>query len=89
MNCIGQHGCFDVLIETLWNVKIFPSPPLASDVTGINRNIMECKDHPLMELCEAGRVLIETLWNVKYVSQRKHTRADGSINRNIMECKDL
>ena len=61
---------------------------MASDVTGINRNIMECKDHPLMELCEAGRVLIETLWNVKYVSQRKHTRADGSINRNIMECKD-
>ena len=33
--------------------------------TGINRNIMECKDGRKTEKNNIDSVLIETLWNVK------------------------
>ena len=42
-----MHGltlrCIVVLIETLWNVKLAVGVFVAPD-TGINRNIVECKE---------------------------------------------
>ena len=35
--------------------------------TGINRNIVECKDAKLIQYGAKTFVLIETLWNVKYI----------------------
>ena len=54
--------------------------------TGINRNIMECKD-----ICRFLKdviyvVLIETLWNVKF-KVVEDWKVHSGINRNIMECK--
>ena len=54
-----------VLIETLWNVKIY-SKRLAGYLLRINRNIVECKADKQNILCRISTVLIETLWNVKY-----------------------
>ena len=54
-----------VLIETLWNVKIFHFSLLRHLWHSINRNIVECKGgHRCYNACRAT-VLIETLWNVK------------------------
>ena len=35
----------EVLIETLWNVKLIEASAKSVPVPGINRNIMECKDY--------------------------------------------
>ena len=55
--------------------------------TGINRNIVECKEDldNIMEKLTA--VLIETLWNVKRASKADPGQDAPSINRNIVECK--
>ncbi len=53
-----------VLIETLWNVKLYHSS-LFTCFTSINRNIMECKEAQAYDMSTALTVLIETLWNVK------------------------
>ena len=56
--------------------------------SGINRNILECKDTaPIYSSWRTG-VLIETYWNVKENSQVCRGRAGSGINRNILECKD-
>ena len=55
--------------------------------TGINRNIVECKENcAKAEMPALRKVLIETLWNVKieFVSENFD---DFCINRNIVECK--
>ena len=53
-----------VLIETLWNVNIFPASAEISASFGINRNIVECKSRHMYVLPRGCAVLIETLWNV-------------------------
>ena len=53
-----------VLIETLWNVKIFKSLYIIS-FPRINRNIVECKVASSSNNTAKMLVLIETLWNVK------------------------
>ena len=56
-----------VLIETYWNVNI-QFGWFTGNVSGINRNILECK----YCLCRCSRisflVLIETYWNVNFIS---------------------
>ena len=54
--------------------------------TGINRNIMECKDIAVWCRDFGYDVLIETLWNVKRTEITLSASSIG-INRNIMECK--
>ena len=54
--------------------------------TGINRNIVECKDDLKTAVEEALQVLIETLWNVK-IGLFEAIRFAECINRNIVECK--
>ena len=54
MECKEEFTYFDgvllfVLIETLWNVKIFCTS-LISCFPSINRNIVECKEHTLSGL---------------------------------------
>ena len=53
-----------VLIETLWNVKVYYNK-LEGGVPSINRNIVECRVFHFFCHVSAGNVLIETLWNVK------------------------
>ena len=55
--------------------------------TGINRNIVECKDHKLNNPLYQRIVLIETLWNVKRHEQHEQQTCVHGINRNIVECK--
>ena len=74
-----------VLIETLWNVKLYVSPVDRLTLC-INRNIVECKVAVLSGISRGRIVLIETLWNVKKELLRLMTQA-RSINRNIVECK--
>ena len=54
--------------------------------TGINRNIVECKDRFQIHISGAPAVLIETLWNVK-IGLFEAIRFAECINRNIVECK--
>ena len=54
-----------VLIETLWNVKEDVRHRGENLHTGINRNIVECKDLNAERDRGSSTVLIETLWNVK------------------------
>ena len=60
---VNKHD--QVLIETLWNVKIIGLLILTISVTCINRNIVECKARYLWVFFYRDFVLIETLWNVK------------------------
>ena len=52
------------LIETLWNVNDNPDPDPKKTVSGINRNIVECKFTLLSNVLNVYPELIETLWNV-------------------------
>ena len=54
-----------VLIETLWNVKVYIICENVDDGLSFNRNIVECKVHRECSAAEWTLVLIETLWNVK------------------------
>ena len=54
--------------------------------TGINRNIVECKDTCALQNTMNNNVLIETLWNVKLNPDIGDMYNIG-INRNIVECK--
>ncbi len=56
-----------VLIETLWNVKLYMFFLFSVSGIRINRNIVECKDHIDLTAFHHFKVLIETLWNVKYI----------------------
>ena len=57
------------------------------NLSGINRNIVECKVKVLDMIQEAYVVLIETSWNVK-LGEWNGEESDTRINRNIVECKD-
>ena len=76
----------EVLIETLWNVKDFFRCGWCG-ITGINRNIVECKVLRAFNDVMNRQVLIETLWNVKIWKPWLHW-LHGCINRNIVECKE-
>ena len=60
-----------------------------SQKSGINRNIVECKDRCPLNAHSSLLVLIETLWNVKEIPQNTGIHAVSCINRNIVECKEL
>ena len=64
-----------VLIETLWNVKVYQSTAEFGNLVRINRNIVECKVASGYTKLESDSVLIETLWNVK------NLRAPRKLNR--------
>ena len=55
--------------------------------TGINRNIVECKEIHEGINPVTGYVLIETLWNVKTNIKELIPLCRMGINRNIVECK--
>ena len=56
----------NVLIETLWNVKLRTSIcAFPGAFPRINRNIVECKVQNHFVRKRKAQVLIETLWNVK------------------------
>ena len=55
----------EVLIETLWNVKLIQSFKFSPVPQSINRSIVECKDVNGHIDYQMPEVLIETLWNVK------------------------
>ena len=76
-----------VLIETLWNVKEDVRHRGENLHTGINRNIVECKDLNAERDRGSSTVLIETLWNVKNLRAPRKLTEEQSINRNIVECK--
>ena len=57
--------------------------------TGINRNIVECKEVICWGMYSGDWVLIETLWNVKFNSAGGYWNIYYRINRNIVECKDM
>ena len=78
-----------VLIETLWNVKIFVCAFRSGYGIRINRNIVECKVSSVYTKMESDSVLIETLWNVKAYANRIYKRYGLGINRNIVECKEF
>ena len=75
-----------VLIETLWNVKTFPSSVSATPPS-FNRNIVECKVFSTSLVSPVYIVLIETLWNVKLLRLILMQIILLSFNRNIVECK--
>ena len=83
----AQH-CL-VLIETLWNVKVYQSTAEFGNLVRINRNIVECKVASGYTKLESDSVLIETLWNVKAYANRIYKRYGLGINRNIVECKEF
>ena len=58
-----------VLIETLWNVKVYESTAEFGNLVRINRNIVECKVASGYTKLESDSVLIETLWNVKLLKK--------------------
>ena len=58
---------YQVLIETYWNVKKIWSASLLVTASGINRNILECKELRRITSGISGIVLIETYWNVKSI----------------------
>ena len=60
--------------------------PNTTDVTRINRNIVECKSSAAEEPSGDAQELIETLWNVNRLLER-HGGQEMGINRNIVECK--
>ena len=64
---VYKNGTDAVLIETLWNVKLY-AYCFGRVITSINRNIVECKVNISIKVNSANLVLIETLWNVKLVS---------------------
>ena len=55
--------------------------------SGINRNILECKDISQNREVIVKSVLIETYWNVKVEYNKMIMRTMRCINRNILECK--
>ena len=65
---VYKNGTDAVLIETLWNVKLY-AYCFCRVITSINRNIVECKAlNAVVYKNGTDAVLIETLWNVKLVS---------------------
>ena len=77
-----------VLIETLWNVKLFIVIPNTDISCCINRNIVECKELSRCDLfCTSyciNRNIVECKVRNRYISGAYRY----SINRNIVECKD-
>ena len=71
MECKGRilaklAARYTVLIETLWNVKVYKGERTSMWRLSFNRNIVECKDEYMrMQEIRLAQVLIETLWNVK------------------------
>ena len=75
-----------VLIETLWNVKIY-SKRLAGYLLRINRNIVECKGELLTVLKKSEKRINRNIVECKVVAFLSAAFAAFCINRNIVECK--
>ena len=78
-----------VLIETYWNVKIVEYPNNFERISGINRNILECKEKRrgvcVTHTGGINRNILECKVRLREIVS---TRRSG-INRNILECKGL
>ena len=75
-----------VLIETLWNVKLYKvTPPALTDIVLIE-TLWNVKEYSNTDKDVKAFVLIETLWNVKTFLRLCNFAVSG-INRNIVECK--
>ena len=77
-----------VLIDTLWNVKLYTPATHPDGHLSINRYTMECKGGFNRAFSNNSYVLIDTLWNVKTVSPSDIKLEQSCINRYTMECKD-
>ena len=77
-----------VLIETLWNVKLFFSFPIQQPSLVLIETLWNVKIFAFGYFCHQAFVLIETLWNVKRNRIEPKLFGNFGINRNIMECKD-
>ena len=76
-----------VLIETLWNVKLFFSFPIQQPSLVLIETLWNVKIFAFGYFCHQAFVLIETLWNVKRNRIEPKLFGNFGINRNIMECK--
>ena len=61
---------YNVLIETLWNVKLPCSPYYSQVFLVLIETLWNVKDDADIIILEGGIVLIETLWNVKLLRQK-------------------
>ena len=60
-----ENGVQDVLIETLWNVKLKVSLRTPVHTSVLIETLWNVKDDPTLDIYKEYIVLIETLWNVK------------------------
>ena len=87
MNDLEAIDFMLVLIETLWNVKCMTDESFGGNVSGFNRNIVECKDSRKLdtrtESYRFNRNIVEC--KVEFITNLEIARL--SFNRNIVECK--
>ena len=76
-----------VLIETLWNVNIFPWFLSSKQNIVLIETLWNVNEDTLLYWSTAAGVLIETLWNVNESNGTWHKSPKVGINRNIVECK--
>ena len=77
----------DVLIETLWNVKMFTVEQYTYKASVLIETLWNVKQKVERYIRCRKCVLIETLWNVKYLVSFFIFAGCFCINRNIVECK--
>ena len=85
-----KKQCFNpiyVLIETLWNVKLFQTPMQPYSFR-INRNIVECKEDFTVFQLQSGFCINRNIVECKGEFAIPHPKRACRINRNIVECKD-
>ena len=56
-------------------------------ISGINRNIVECKERKISDIGNRIIVLIETLWNVKYVIKTETRREQAVLIETLWNVK--
>ena len=78
---------FHVLIETLWNVKIWLDKHCSVSATSINRNIVECKDKTIWIDEEDNNGINRNIVECKVLTLESSCNKNLRINRNIVVCK--
>ena len=76
-----------VLIETLWNVKVENAYADFAKQIVLIETLWNVKFSASVHYRQIIRVLIETLWNVKLLEEVKKQIPVVCFNRNIVECK--
>ena len=82
---IKRRDCTEI-IETYWNVNVIERA-IEDNLTGNNRNILECKYRHLSQSCLPENEIIETYWNVNIERYAIRWHMGFRNNRNILECK--